>query len=45
MLFTTFDGKLMMVLHASNGPGAKPHIFEMEYAGKTLRVVAEFMGK
>jgi hypothetical protein len=45
MLFTIFDGKLMMVLHAPNGPGAKPHIFEREDTGRTLRVVAEFMGK
>ena len=45
MLFTTFDGKLMMVLHVPNGPGAQPHIFEMEDTGETLRIVGEFTGK
>ena len=45
MLFTTFDGKLMMVLHAPNGPGAQPHIFEMEDTGEALRIVREFTGK
>jgi GH43 family beta-xylosidase len=41
MLFTTFDGKLMMVLHApDHGPG-RPHIFEMEDTGETLRIARE----
>lgn len=44
MLFTTFDGKLMMVLHSPNGPGAQPRIFEMEDTGETLRRVREFTG-
>ena len=44
MLFKTFDGKLMMVLHAPNGPAARPHIFEMEDTGDTLRIVREFTG-
>jgi hypothetical protein len=30
MLFTTVDGKSMMVLHSPNGPGAQPRVFEME---------------
>jgi hypothetical protein len=42
MLFTTFEGKLMMVLHSPNGPGAQPHIFEMEDTGETLKIVREF---
>jgi arabinan endo-1,5-alpha-L-arabinosidase len=42
MLFTTFDGKLMMVLHAPNNRQAQPHIFELEDTGETLKVVSEF---
>ncbi|MGC9470893.1 MAG: glycoside hydrolase family 43 protein [Bacteroidales bacterium] len=45
MLFTTFEGRLMMVLHAPNNPAAQPRIFEMEDTGETLRVVKEFTGK
>jgi hypothetical protein len=44
MLFTTFDGKLMMVLHSPNGRDARPRVFEMEDTGETLRNVAEFTG-
>lgn len=42
MLFTTFDGQLMMALHAPNNRGAQPHLFEMEDTGETLRIVREF---
>ena len=42
MLFTTFDGRLMMVLHCPNGPAARPRIFEMEDTGETLRISKEF---
>ncbi len=42
MLFTTFDGKLMMVLHSPNGREARPRLFEMEDTGETLRIVREF---
>lgn len=45
MLFTTFDGKLMNVLHSPNGRGAQPRIFEMEDTGETLKIVREFTGK
>jgi GH43 family beta-xylosidase len=44
MLFTTFDGRLLMVLHAPNDRGARPRIFEMEDTGETLRTVREFKG-
>lgn len=44
MLFTTFDGKLMMVLHSPNGPAARPRIFEMADTGETLKVANEFTG-
>ena len=44
MLFTTFDGKLMMVLHSPNNRGARPRIFELEDNGETLKVVGEFTG-
>ncbi len=41
MLFETFDGKLMMVLHSPNNRESRPHIFEMEDTGSSLRVVKE----
>jgi beta-xylosidase len=44
MLFTTFDGRLMMVLHAPNNRDAQPRIFQMEDTGETLRIVNEFTG-
>lgn len=45
MLFTTFDGKLMMVLHSPNGFQAQPHIYAMEDTGESLKIVKEFLGK
>lgn len=45
MLFTTFDGKLMMVLHAPDDRTARPRIFEMEDTGETLRILKEFTGE
>ena len=45
MLFTTFDGRLMMVLHSPNNPQAQPHIFELEDTGETLKIISEFTGK
>jgi arabinan endo-1,5-alpha-L-arabinosidase len=45
MLFTTFDGKLMMVLHSPNSPAARPRIFEMEDTGETLKLIKEFTGE
>ena len=45
MLFTTFDGKLMMVLHSPNGPAARPRVFETEDTGETLRIASEFTGE
>jgi hypothetical protein len=42
MLFKTFEGPLMMVLHAPNDRGAQPRIFRMEDTGETLRVLSEF---
>ena len=45
MLFTTFDGRLMNVLHSPNDRRAQPKIFEMEDTGETLRIVREFTGK
>lgn len=44
MLFTTFDGKLMMVLHAPNEVAERPRIFEMQDTGETLRILDEFTG-
>lgn len=45
MLFTTFEGTLMMVLHSPNNRDAQPHMFEMQDTGKTLKVVREFTGR
>jgi GH43 family beta-xylosidase len=45
MLFTAFDGKLMMVLHSPNDRAARPRIFEMEDTGETLRIRSEFTGE
>ncbi len=45
MLFTTFDGKLMMVLHFPNNRGAQPKIFELQDTGQTLKIVNKFTGK
>jgi arabinan endo-1,5-alpha-L-arabinosidase len=42
MLFTTFQGQLMMVLHAPNNMAAQPHLFKMEDTGETLRILSEF---
>jgi arabinan endo-1,5-alpha-L-arabinosidase len=42
MVFTTFEGKLMMVLHSPNNKESRPKIFEMEDTGNTLRVTKEF---
>jgi arabinan endo-1,5-alpha-L-arabinosidase len=41
MIFHTFDGKLMMVLHAPDGRGPHPRIFEIEDTGETLKIVKE----
>ena len=45
MLFTTFDGTLMNVLHSPNNRDAQPRIFEMQDTGETLRLVREFTGE
>jgi beta-xylosidase len=44
MLFSTFEGKIMMVLHSPNNQGARPRIFELEDTGDNLRLVQEFTG-
>jgi beta-xylosidase len=45
MLFRTFEGRLMMVLHAPNDRAARPRLFEMEDTGETLRIAREFTGE
>jgi arabinan endo-1,5-alpha-L-arabinosidase len=42
MLFRTFEGALMMVLHMPNNMNAQPHMFKMEDTGETLRIISEF---
>jgi arabinan endo-1,5-alpha-L-arabinosidase len=44
MLFETFEGKLMMVLHSPGNGNTRAKIYEMEDTGETLRVVREFGG-
>jgi len=44
MLFTAFDGKLMMVLHTPNDRNSRSCIFEMEDTGETLKIVKKFIG-
>jgi arabinan endo-1,5-alpha-L-arabinosidase len=44
MLFTTFEGKLMMILHSPNNRDSRPRIFEMEDTGETLKIIKEFTG-
>jgi len=41
MVFTSFEGKLMMILHAPNNRNSRPRLFEMEDTGNTLRIVKE----
>ena len=41
MLFETFDGKLMTVLHSPNNRDSRPHIFELEDTGSELRTDRE----
>lgn len=43
MVFTSFDGKLYMVLHSPNNKESRPRIFEMEDTGNTLRVLKELL--
>jgi len=42
MLFKTFEGQLMMVLHSPNNRDAQPRLFKIEDTGETLRVISEF---
>jgi GH43 family beta-xylosidase len=44
MIFNSFDGRLMLILHAPDGRGPQPHIFEIEDTGETLRIAGEFTG-
>jgi arabinan endo-1,5-alpha-L-arabinosidase len=46
MIFNTFDGKLMLILHTPDGrqPDGRrpqPHIFELTDTGETLKIVKE----
>ena len=45
MLFETFDGQLMMVLHSPNKDTEQPHIFKMKDTGESLEVIEEFTGE
>jgi hypothetical protein len=44
MIFKTFDGKIMLILHSPNNANSRPRIFEMEDTGHTLKVIKEFTG-
>jgi hypothetical protein len=41
LIFNSFTGKLMLVLHAPDGRGPRPHIFAIEDTRETLRIVKE----
>lgn len=45
MIFKTFEGKLMLVLHAPDGGGPRTHLFELEDTGDTLKITREFNGE
>jgi arabinan endo-1,5-alpha-L-arabinosidase len=43
MIFTRFDGQLMMVLHQPNDAGReRARLFEIEDTGDTLRIISIF---
>jgi len=42
MIFKTFEGKIMLILHSPNNMNSRPRIYEMEDTGETLRVIKEF---
>jgi arabinan endo-1,5-alpha-L-arabinosidase len=42
MIFHTFAGQLMLVLHAPDGHQPHPLLFELEDTGETLRIVRPF---
>jgi hypothetical protein len=43
MIFTRFDGQLMLVLHQPNDAGReRARLFELEDTGDTLRIVSPF---
>jgi hypothetical protein len=42
MIFHTFAGQLMLVLHAPDGRGPHPLLFELEDTGETLRILRPF---
>jgi hypothetical protein len=46
MIFRTFAGQLMLVLHQPNEfPKERIHLFELEDTGETLRILREFTGQ
>jgi beta-xylosidase len=45
MLFKTFDGKLMMILHSPYNGNTRPHFFEMEDTGETLKIAKEITAR
>lgn len=38
MIFKKFDGTLMLVLHQPNRDEERPHLFELEDTGDTIRI-------
>ena len=42
MIFKTFEGQPMLVLHAPYWGETHPKIFELEDTGETLRIIREF---
>ena len=44
MLFTTFDGRLVMALHQPNRRVERARFFEVDDSGRRLRIVREIGG-
>jgi hypothetical protein len=42
MIFTRFDGQLMLVLHQPNKITERARLFELEDTGETLRILRPF---
>ena len=41
MIFTTFDNRLMLILHSPYNGNTRPHLFELEDTGETLKILRE----
>jgi hypothetical protein len=44
MLFKSFDGRLILILHSPYNGNTRPHLFEIEDTGETLKISKEITG-